>query len=146
MRHRILLVEDNAADVRLLRQALRDTGVPLELQVADDGEAATEILFQRGAHRNASRPDLVLLDLNLPKKGGLDVLREVKLDESLRGIPVMVLSSSRRESDVNRAYEYGANLYVSKPSDLDDLEDMARFIAKGWLRYGVLPTDSPSRG
>ncbi len=115
-RFNVLLVEDCAGDVGLVRQVLREQRVPVELSVAADGEAALRVL-SRG---EVPRPDLILLDLNLPRRSGLDVLGEVKCDLRFRTIPVAVLTSSTAESDIRAAYELGANCYVIKPLSFDD--------------------------
>jgi two-component system response regulator len=114
----ILLVEDNPADVRLIREALRHTEASYSLSVVDDGEKAIDFLRDRAP---GSFPDLVLLDLNLPRKSGAEVLVEIKGDRRLKRIPVVILTSSRSERDVNTAYDSGANSYLRKPADLDHL-------------------------
>lgn len=136
----ILLVEDNRADVRLLMEGLAAARSRHRLSVVEDGEEALEFLYRRGVHAAAPRPDLVLLDLNLPRKDGNEVLRQIKSDPGLRRIPVVVLTSSRSERDVNTAYEYGANSYLRKPTDLKDIYDLTRTIEHYWLNLCVLPT------
>jgi CheY-like chemotaxis protein len=132
----ILLVEDNPADVRLIREALSHAEASYSLSVADDGEKAMEFLRNRAPE---SLPDLVLLDLNLPRKSGAEVLIEIKGDRKLRKIPVVILTSSRSENDVNTAYDCGANSYLRKPTDLDHLYSLTSILAQYWLNWVVLP-------
>jgi chemotaxis family two-component system response regulator Rcp1 len=132
---RILLVEDNLADVRLTREILGLAGVSGELTVARDGVEALAALRAPGA----ALPALVLLDLNLPRKSGLEVLAEIKADPVLRSVPVVVLTTSRAESDVVRAYELHANAYVAKPLGLAGLSETLGAFAAFWLRTATLP-------
>ncbi len=142
----LLLVEDNAADVRLVREGLSVFGSKYQLNVVSDGEAAIDYLKRRGKYSVAARPSLVLLDLNLPKKDGLEVLREVKGDPNLKRIPVMVLTSSNSERDVTAAYELGANSYVRKPGTLDEIYGIMRSIYDFWVCRVVLPDfDQPEQ-
>lgn len=146
---RVLLVEDNPADVRLLQEALRFCRTQIELPVVEDGEAALDYLFRRGVHQGAPRPDLVLLDLNLPRKNGMEVLAELKADEQLRTLPVVVLSTSDSESDINRSYALHANCYVRKPPGLDDFIRIVQAIDDFWFTIVKLPPndqagDSPA--
>src|SRR5438874_12852403 len=115
----ILLVEDNPADVRLTREALKEGKVYNNLHWAKDGVEALEFLRREGKHAKAPRPDIILLDLNLPKKDGREVLSEIKSDDQLKHIPVVILTTSKAEEDVLRSYELHANCYVTKPVDLD---------------------------
>ncbi len=115
----ILLVEDNPGDVRLTQEALTDGKVRNNMQVVEDGVEAVAFLRREGKYANASRPDLILLDLNLPKKDGREVLAEIKADEDLRRIPVVVLTTSKAEEDIFKAYDQHANCYITKPVDLD---------------------------
>ena len=117
--HRVLLVEDNPGDVRLTIEALKDAKVNNSLSVAKDGVEAMAFLRREGPYAAAPRPDLILLDLNLPRKDGREVLAEVKSDEALRSIPVVVLTTSRAEQDVLSSYSLHANAYVTKPVDFD---------------------------
>ena len=135
----ILLVEDSAGDVRLTREALRDAKVQNNLHVASDGMEATAFLFRQGKHAHAPRPDLILLDLNLPKKGGREVLEEIKLDPSLKSIPVVILTTSEAEEDILRSYELHANCYITKPVDLDQFLKVVRTIDNFWLAIVKLP-------
>ncbi|MFI5395916.1 MAG: response regulator [Candidatus Binatia bacterium] len=135
----ILMVEDNPGDVRLTREALRDAKVRNTMHVVEDGEAALDFLHQRGAYAHAVRPDLILLDLKLPRKDGLEVLAEIKTHESLRRIPVVVLTSSQAEQDIARSYDLHANAYVAKPVDLTQFIAVVRSIEDFWLEIVKLP-------
>lgn len=137
----ILLVEDNPADIELTRESLDEARILSNLHVARDGVEAMEFLKREGDRADAPVPDLVLLDLNLPRKDGRDVLQECKDDEELRKIPVVVLTSSEAESDVLKAYDLHANSYVVKPVGLDDFVEMMRRIGGFWLRIVKLPVD-----
>jgi len=129
----ILLVEDNPGDVRLTREALRDSKVRNVLSVAKDGVEAMAVLRREGVFSESSRPDLILLDLNLPRKSGREVLKEVKEDASLQHIPVVVLSTSQAESDIQTSYRLRANAFITKPVDLDEFLLVVRSIEKFWL-------------
>jgi two-component system, chemotaxis family, response regulator Rcp1 len=137
----ILLVEDNPGDVRLTREALRDAKVQNILHIASDGMEAISFLRRQGKHDNAPRPDLILLDLNLPKKGGREVLEEIKLDPSLKTIPVVILTSSSAEEDILRSYELHANCYVTKPVGLEQFMKIVSTIDNFWLAIVKLPND-----
>ena len=137
----ILLVEDSPADVRLTVEALRDAKVRNHLHVAPDGIEALKFLRREGAHVNAPRPDLILLDLNLPRKDGREVLEEVKADPMLRRIPVVVLTTSEAEQDILRSYDLHANCYIRKPVDLDQFITIVRSIEEFWLTIVKLPTE-----
>jgi CheY-like chemotaxis protein len=135
----ILLVEDNAADVRLTQEALRDAKIANRLSVVGDGVAALDYLHRRGSHAGATRPDLILLDLNLPRKDGREVLAEIKAHPELRRIPVVVLTTSRDEEDVLRSYDLHANCYVTKPVGLEQFLQVVRAIDDFWLAVVRLP-------
>lgn len=137
----ILLVEDNPGDVRLTREALKEAKVHTRLHVVEDGVAAMEFLRREGAFREAPVPDLVLLDLNLPKKDGREVLSEIKQDPELMRIPVVVLTTSEAEEDVLRSYDLHANCYVTKPVDLDRFITIVRSIEDFWLTVVRLPRE-----
>ena len=136
----ILLVEDSPGDVRLLKEVLRDAAVPNELHVVGDGEEALAFLRRSGRYAGAPVPDVVLLDLNLPRKDGREVLVEVKEDPDLRRIPLIVFTTSAAERDVARAYDHHVNAYVQKPVDLEDLSVVVRTIESFWLRVAELPS------
>jgi CheY-like chemotaxis protein len=135
----ILLVEDNAGDVRLTREALREAQVAVELVAVPDGEQALAYLRRTGEHAEARRPDLILLDLNLPKKNGLEVLEEIKADPALRRTPVTMLTTSSSARDVAACYDRGVNCYVVKPLDLDDFTALVRTIHSFWFEVARLP-------
>ena len=137
---RVLLVEDNEADVRLTREALREAGENVRLSAVGDGEQALAYLRRQGGFAEAPRPDLVLLDLNLPRKNGLEVLAEMRADEALAHIPVIVLTSSAARSDVQEAYARGANAFVVKPLELDAFMDLINGIRSFWLELAQLPS------
>lgn len=135
----ILLVEDNPADVRLTLEALKEAKVRNNLDVVGDGEEALSFLRRTGAHARAARPDLILLDLNLPKKSGLEILAEIKLDHELRRIPVVVLTTSQAEQDIVRSYDMHANAFVTKPVNLDQFIEVVKSIEDFWLEIVKLP-------
>ncbi len=143
----ILLVEDNPGDVRLTKEAFADGCIDNTLHVVTDGEEAMEFLFQRGEYEEAAFPDLVLLDLNLPKKSGEEVLEAIKADEELRRLPVIILTSSEAQEDVLRSYELQANAYLTKPVDPDSFLDTVRTFEEFWLQVVRLPpTERSDRG
>ncbi|MBV9175003.1 MAG: response regulator [Chloroflexi bacterium] len=135
----ILLVEDNPGDVRLTIESLRETKVRNTLHVAKDGVEALALLRGDGPERPPIRPDLILLDLNLPRKDGREVLAEIKADPQLRTIPVVVLTTSRAEQDVLRSYELQANCYITKPVDLEQFMAVVKSIENFWLAIVTLP-------
>jgi len=135
----ILLVEDNPGDVRLIQEALRDGKVWNNPHVVTDGEAALDFVYRRGPFTQAPRPDMVLLDLNLPKKDGREVLAVIKSDPDLKRIPVVVLTTSKEEEDVLRAYNLAANCYVTKPVEFDQFMKVIRMIEDFWLTIVALP-------
>jgi two-component system, chemotaxis family, response regulator Rcp1 len=137
----ILLVEDNPGDVRLTREALREGKVRNNLAVASDGVEAIAYLRKEGEHAEAVRPDLILLDLNLPRKDGREVLAEIKADPALRHIPVVVLTSSQADEDIVRAYGLHANCYVTKPVDLDQFIRVVEAIEDFWFTIVKLPPE-----
>ena len=136
----ILLVEDNPGDVRLTREALREGKIHNNLAVVEDGVEALRYLRREEPYEGATRPDVILLDLNLPRKDGREVLEEVKADASLRTIPVVVLTSSEAERDVVRAYDLHANCYVTKPVDLEQFINVVKSIESFWFSIVKLPT------
>jgi chemotaxis family two-component system response regulator Rcp1 len=135
----ILLVEDNPGDVRLTVEALRGAKVANQLHVVGDGEEAIEFLRQEGRHTDAPRPDIVLLDLNLPRLDGRDVLADIKADPVLAKIPIIVLTSSTAERDIQQAYELHANCYISKPVDFAEFIQAVRSLEGFWLKIVRLP-------
>jgi len=142
----ILLVEDNAGDVRLTREALKDAKVLNTLHVVRDGEEAMDYLCRKGKYADAPRPDLVLLDLNLPRKDGREVLAEIKADEDLKRIPVVILTTSKSEEDVLKMYNLHANCYVTKPLDLDQFIRVVQAIEDFWFTVVRLPDEGGGPG
>ena len=140
----ILLVEDSPGDVRLTREAFKDARVLVNLQVAVDGEEAMAFLKREGKYRSKPRPDIILLDLNLPKKDGRAVLAEIKEDPKLQTIPVVILTTSASEADVLKSYSLHANCYITKPVDLDGFLKVVKSIDGFWLSVVRLPTGIPS--
>jgi chemotaxis family two-component system response regulator Rcp1 len=137
----ILLVEDNPGDVRLTQEALKESKVTNNLSVAEDGVEALAFLKREGKYADAPRPDLLLLDLNLPKKDGRELLEEIKANENLRRIPVVVLTTSKAEEDILRMYNQHANCYITKPIDFDQFIEVIKSIENFWLTIVKLPTD-----
>ena len=135
----ILLVEDNPADVMLTREAFEDAQFPHHLHHARDGLDALNFLRRAGPHAHAPRPDVILLDLNMPRMTGLELLDILKLDSELRSIPVIVLTTSRAESDIWRSYNLHANAYIPKPVSLLEFEDVIRTLGNFWFRKVALP-------
>jgi CheY-like chemotaxis protein len=135
----ILLVEDNPADVRLTQEALKETKVLNAMHVVSDGEEALAFLFRQGRYAEAPRPDLVILDLNLPKKDGWQVLAEIRADETLKSIPVVVLTVSPTEEDILRNHNLNANCYITKPIDLDQFIKVVKAIDSFWMNIVTLP-------
>jgi len=135
----VLLVEDNPGDVRLTVEAMKEGKVINNLSVASDGVEALAFLRKEDVFHNAPRPDIILLDLNLPKLDGRQVLREIKTDESLRRIPVVVLTTSRAEEDILRSYDLHANCFVTKPVDFEQFEKVVRAISDFWFEIVKLP-------
>lgn len=135
----ILLVEDNPGDMRLTVEALKEGKVRNEMSWAKDGVEALDFLFRRGTFADVDAPDLILLDLNLPKKNGREVLEEIKNDPKLKSIPVVVLTTSRAEEDILRSYELHANCYIIKPVDLDKFMAVIKAIDHFWLSIVTRP-------
>lgn len=135
----VLLVEDNPGDVRLTLEALKDGKVNNHLSVVEDGVEALAFLRREGKYADASRPDLILLDLNLPKKDGREVLAEIKTDEDLKRIPVVVLTTSKAEEDILKTYNLHANCYITKPVDFDQFVIVVRLIEDFWFTIVKLP-------
>ncbi len=140
----ILLVEDNPGDVRLTEEALKEGKVLNKLHMVEDGIEALAFLNQEGSYADAPRPELILLDLNLPKKDGRDVLAEIKGNGDLKRIPVVVLTTSRSEQDILKSYDLNANCYITKPVDLDQFISVVRSINEFWLSIVKLPGEVES--
>ena len=137
----ILLVEDNPADVRLTREALAEARVASSLSVVRDGVEAMAFLRRKGKYAKSTRPDLVLLDLNMPRKSGREVLQEMKTDPELRRIPVVVLTTSQAPDDISKAYQLNANCFVTKPVDFHRFIEIIQAIHHFWLRVATLPSE-----
>lgn len=136
----ILLVEDNPGDVRLTQEAFKEAGINVSMQVANDGLKAIQSLRKRHPYEDHQRPDLVLLDLNLPKLDGREVLEIIKTDDQLKDIPVVVLSTSNAEDDILNSYKLHVNCYLNKPVDYGQFFEMVKRIEAFWLQTAVLPT------
>ncbi len=137
----IFLIEDNPGDARLTVEALREAKVHNRLSWVTDGAEALAFLQREGKHANAPRPDLILLDLNLPRKDGREVLAEIKKNDKFRRIPVVVLTTSQAEEDILKAYHLNANCYITKPVDLDKFIEVVRTIKDFWLSIVRLPSE-----
>lgn len=135
----ILLVEDNPGDARLAQEAMKESKLRNTLYTVSDGVEAMEYLYQRGKYAGAPRPELIILDLNLPKKDGREVLAEVKEHKDLRTIPVVILTMSKAEEDIIKAYNLHANCYITKPLDLDKFIEVVKSIEDFWLTIVRLP-------
>lgn len=135
----VLLVDDNPADIRLMQEAFRETRVNSTLRVAADGVEAMAYLRHEGSYANVPRPDIVLLDLNLPRKNGHEVLAEIKSDPSLKLIPVVVLTTSSSPDDIHRSYDLRANCYITKPANIERFIGAVRTIGEHWLKLASLP-------
>ncbi len=135
----ILLVEDNPGDARLAKEALKECKIDNSVSIVQDGVEAIEFLHKEGKYRDAPRPDLILLDLNLPRKSGREVLSEIKQDENLRRIPVVIMTVSRDEEDVLKAYNLHANCYITKPIDFGQFVRITRSIEEFWFTIVKLP-------
>jgi chemotaxis family two-component system response regulator Rcp1 len=140
----VLLVEDSAGDVRLTREAFKDAKVHINLHVASDGIEAMAFLQREGRYADVPRPDLILLDLNLPKKDGREVLEEIKESPTLKSIPVVVLTTSASDADILRSYRLHANCYITKPVGLDGFLEVIKSIDSFWLSVVALPREQPS--
>jgi CheY-like chemotaxis protein len=140
--HAILLVEDNPADIKITQRALRDSGIPVDLLVVRDGQEAVDYLLRQGTHAHDEgwrSPDLILLDLNLPRLTGREVLERIRSRPELRAVPVVVLTTSRRQEDVQSLYAAGANTYIEKPQDFARFVQVLRTIHQYWLDTALLP-------
>jgi two-component system, chemotaxis family, response regulator Rcp1 len=139
----VLLVEDSPGDVRLTQEAFRDSGKPVRLHLACDGVEAMAFLRGEGIYADAPRPDLILLDLNLPKMDGREVLKEIKRDRNLKTIPTIILTTSDDEADVLISYQLQANCYLRKPAHWDAFDNLVRSINAFWLTRAKLPQQAP---
>jgi CheY-like chemotaxis protein len=135
----ILLVEDSPSDAMMTREALASSRVLNRLHTVDDGVAAIEFLRKKGKYATSPRPGIILLDLNLPRKGGIEVLKEIKEDPELRAIPVVVLTTSKAQEDIGRSYGLHANCYVCKPIEFPKLAEAVRAVGNFWLCFVTLP-------
>ena len=142
----ILLVEDNKADIRLVREVLKDSKVPFQVESVRNGMDAMAYLQREGDFTDALRPDLILLDLNLPRKDGREVLAEIKSDPDLKRIPVVVLTTSRNEDDILQSYNLHVNCYITKSRNLSELFKIVKGIEEFWLRTVTLPSEVSVRG
>lgn len=143
--HAILLVEDNPADIKITERALRESGFAVELLVVRDGQEAIEYLMRQGEHAASSswrNPDLILLDLNLPRLTGREVLERIRATPALKAVPVIVLTTSRREEDVQEMYSAGANTYIEKPQNFQKFVQVLQTIQRYWLDTALLPPTS----
>ena len=136
---RVLLVEDNEGDVRLTREAFRDANMAIDLSVARDGVDALNYLHATGDHAQAERPDLILLDLNLPRMNGREVLAHIKADEALKSIPVVILTTSDSDADITASYQLQANCFLCKPVQLAAFESLVHSLNDFWLTKALLP-------
>ncbi|MBS4096935.1 MAG: response regulator [Sulfuricella sp.] len=135
----VLLVEDNPGDVRLTREALKEGKIAINLRVANDGLEAMKMLRQEGEYASLTLPDIVLLDLNMPKMDGREVLRQIKTDDNLKRLPVVVLTTSAAEKDILQAYGLHANCYITKPVELEEFMEIVKSIEGFWLTVVKLP-------
>jgi len=140
----ILLVEDNPVDILMTQHALQEAKVFNNLHVAEDGEEAADFLYRKGKYAAAPRPDLILLDLNLPKKNGRELLAEIKQDTDLLDIPVIVLTTSQEEQDVTMCYQLQGNCFITKPVDMDQFTEVVRSIEGFWFTIVKLPNKNRS--
>jgi CheY-like chemotaxis protein len=134
-----LLVEDNEGDVRLIKEAFSESKVDKSFSVAKDGEDALNFLYRKGRYSDTVRPDIILLDINLPKKNGFEVLEQIKKDPQLKKIPVIMLSSSASEDHITKSYDLNANCYVTKPTDFDEYSQVVKTIEDFWFDKAKLP-------
>lgn len=135
----ILLIEDNSGDARLAQEAFKEGKVKNQLHIVNDGVAATDFLYKRNDYKDAPSPDLIILDLNLPKKNGREVLAEIKADDNLKRIPVVILTISKAEEDILKTYNLHANCYIIKPLDFDKFIKVVKSIEDFWLTVVKLP-------
>ncbi len=136
----ILLVEDNPGDIQLTREVFKEAKIPTHLHVVEDGQSAIDFLYHRQNYINAPRPDLILLDLNLPKKNGLEVLAEIRTDSLFRTIPIIILTTSQSEKDILKSYQLQANCFITKPFGLEEFIAVVQAIRDFWLTIVQLPS------
>jgi CheY-like chemotaxis protein len=136
----ILLIEDNLGDIRLTQEAFKESQLPIVLSVVTDGVAGMNFLRRNPPYEEAPTPDLILLDLNLPKRDGRELLKDVKTDDNLRSIPIVILTTSTAEQDILRSYSLHVNSYINKPVDFDKFFDIIQKIEQFWLGTVILPT------
>ena len=136
---KILLIEDNPGDVRLTIEALKEAKIMNSMHVADDGIEALSFLKKEGIYKDKPRPDLIILDLNLPKKDGREVLGEIKSDDSLKQIPIVILTTSEAEEDIIKSYELHANCYITKPVDMEQFIKVVKSVGEFWFSIVILP-------
>ncbi len=141
----ILLIEDNPVDIRMTQEAFKDYRVANNLHAVTDGMAGMDFIYQRGEYKDAPRPDLILLDLNLPKKNGREILNEVKADPKLRAIPIVILTTSELDEDMMGSYCHNANAFITKPIEFDDFVTMMRTVGDFWLTFVRLPIEPTPR-
>lgn len=141
----VLLIEDSPGDVRLTQEAFREANPTIRLHVANDGVEAIAFLQREGAHARAPRPDMILLDLNLPRMDGREVLARIKEDDQLKTIPTVILTTSDAEADITRSYQLKANCYLTKPVQLDQFESLVKSINEFWLTKARLPPQRQAR-
>jgi chemotaxis family two-component system response regulator Rcp1 len=141
---KVLLIEDNPGDVRLTQEAFRESNIFISLHVATDGVEAMQFLRREGGYADAPRPDLIMLDLNLPKMDGRQVLTQIKADDSLKTIPTVVLTTSEAEVDILSSYQLQANCYLSKPVQLDSFENLVKSVGDFWFTKVKLPRRGPA--
>jgi CheY-like chemotaxis protein len=137
----VLLVEDNEADILMLEEVLEDMGISLNLHKVRNGDEAEQYLYREHPYRDAPRPDLVLLDMNLPRKNGFELLAEIKEDDNLKSIPVVILSTSSADMDIDRGYRLHANCFITKPGNLEQFIDVIGKTLSFWLDIARLPSD-----
>ena len=136
----VLLVEDNPADARLIKEACGGFTIKNEVNTVENGMDAMEYLYKTGKYKDSKRPNLIILDLNLPKKSGREVLKEVKQDDKLKLIPIIVLTTSQDEDDICNSYKCYANAYVTKPTDFDEFDELICSFEDFWFKKAILPT------
>lgn len=143
---KVLLVEDNIADIRITQEALKESKLQIDLNTVNDGVQALEYLRRQGNYKDADRPDLILLDLNMPRKDGRETLKEIKEDEDLRRIPVVILTVSKDEEDIIKTYNMHANCYIPKPVKLEQFMEIVKAIDSFWFAIVKLPPNGKKKG